>query len=234
MPLLIRYSRQCILSLDRSLSRQNVGRLSSRPSCLPYVRQSIGSSRIVSHLDISKIISSDGGYPDAVFFSSKCGVARGSTLLTPGQGLPADEEESDNRCRSVGAAVQFAKTNNLLGVILNANLLVRRLPRSSMRVPHKCILYRPQYLRWSKAPRNTVSCLLHSARKPNWASWTAYLLELRQMRRGSTRGSMMAFCPTSIISSHLRSRLDPPSDNLRHFFLNTMTGLIPCTLLFHH
>jgi len=59
----------------------------------------------------------------AVFFSSKCGVARGSALLSPGQGLPVDEEESDPRCSSVNAAVQFAKSNNLLGVILNANLL---------------------------------------------------------------------------------------------------------------
>lgn len=46
-------------------------------------------------------------------------------MLPLGQGLPIDEEESDSRCRSVGAAVQFAKSNNLLGVILNANLLVR-------------------------------------------------------------------------------------------------------------
>jgi len=53
----------------------------------------------------------------AVFFSSKCGVARGSGLLF------ADEEESDTRCKSVNAAVQFAKSNNLLGVIFNANLL---------------------------------------------------------------------------------------------------------------
>lgn len=71
------------------------------------------------------------GYPDiyvhkdAVFFSSKCGVARGSGLLSSGQGLPVDEEESDTRCRSVNAAVQFAKSNNLLGVIFNAKLLVR-------------------------------------------------------------------------------------------------------------
>jgi CDK inhibitor PHO81 len=64
------------------------------------------------------------GVLDAVFFSSKCGVARGSNPLHHEQGLSADEEESDNRCRSVGAAVQFAKSNNLLGVLLNVNLLV--------------------------------------------------------------------------------------------------------------
>lgn len=51
-------------------------------------------------------------------------MAKGLNILPPGQGLLPDEEESDNRCRSVGAAVQFAKSNNLLGVILNANLLV--------------------------------------------------------------------------------------------------------------
>ncbi|KZT54525.1 SPX-domain-containing protein [Calocera cornea HHB12733] len=38
-----------------------------------------------------------------------------------------DESQSDKRCLSVGAAVNFAKANNLLGVTLNASLL-RRVP----------------------------------------------------------------------------------------------------------
>lgn len=58
---------------------------------------------------------------DAVFFASKCGVARSSNVTAE---LMLDDEETDNRCRSVGAAVQFAKSNNLLGVMLNAKLLV--------------------------------------------------------------------------------------------------------------
>ena len=57
-----------------------------------------------------------------MFFASKGGVAR-SVGNGPGA-LLTDEEENDNRCRSVSAAVQFAKSNNLLGVILNALVLV--------------------------------------------------------------------------------------------------------------
>jgi CDK inhibitor PHO81 len=35
------------------------------------------------------------------------------------------DEEHDDRLRSVGAAVEFAKDNNLLGVFVDAELLVR-------------------------------------------------------------------------------------------------------------
>lgn len=68
---------------------------------------------------------------DAVFFSSKCGVVKEPGLLTSVQGLLANEEEGDPRCRSVSAAVQFAKSNNLLGVIFAANLLVCRILHAS-------------------------------------------------------------------------------------------------------
>jgi len=59
------------------------------------------------------------------FFASKGGVARS---VGNGTGaLLTDEEENDNRCRSVSAAVQFAKSNNLLGVLLNA-LVLQQIP----------------------------------------------------------------------------------------------------------
>lgn len=101
--------------------------MSSRRLSLPFAPLLTGSNRIVRsgswiRLQLRNNVTLA---IDAVFFSSKCGVARGSEILSLGQGLPADEEESDSRCRSVDAAVQFAKSNNLLGVILNANLLVR-------------------------------------------------------------------------------------------------------------
>lgn len=91
--------------------------------------------------------------PDAVFFASYCGISRTSSLPTStsirtsdvddirgpshitdghGQGgirtrrlIPApQEEESDVRCLSVREAVNFAKSRNLLGVILEASTLV--------------------------------------------------------------------------------------------------------------
>jgi len=59
------------------------------------------------------------------FFASKGGVSRS---VGNGTGvLLTDEEENDNRCRSVSAAVQFAKSNNLLGVILNS-LILQQVP----------------------------------------------------------------------------------------------------------
>jgi len=59
------------------------------------------------------------------FFASKGGVSRS---VGNGTGaLLTDEEENDNRCRSVSAAVQFARSNNLLGVILNA-LILQQVP----------------------------------------------------------------------------------------------------------
>ncbi|KAF8342028.1 Glycerophosphodiester phosphodiesterase domain-containing protein, partial [Cantharellus anzutake] len=57
----------------------------------------------------------------AVFFASKGGVARPAGNDTGV--LLADEEEIDTRCRSISAAVNFARNNNLLGLILNASIL---------------------------------------------------------------------------------------------------------------
>lgn len=37
------------------------------------------------------------------------------------------DEEDDKRCMSVREAVKFAKANNLLGVMLDATLIVSRL-----------------------------------------------------------------------------------------------------------
>lgn len=61
----------------------------------------------------------------AVFFSSYCGVSRykqGSELVPASK-----DEESDMRCLSVREAVNFAKSTNLLGVLLEATTLVSML-----------------------------------------------------------------------------------------------------------
>lgn len=58
---------------------------------------------------------------DPVFFSSRCGK-NNQHLPTLGYQLV---NEDDERVRSVGAAVEFARDNNLLGVFVDAELLVR-------------------------------------------------------------------------------------------------------------
>lgn len=69
---------------------------------------------------------------DAVFFASYCGISRDTDLVAQSSGhhlVPAPvEEESDLRCLSVREAVNFAKSTNLLGVILEASTLVRFWP----------------------------------------------------------------------------------------------------------
>jgi CDK inhibitor PHO81 len=61
---------------------------------------------------------------DPVFFASHCGLPEQErSKWRP----PRPEPETDRRCTSVAAAVEFAHANNLLGVFLNANLLVRAI-----------------------------------------------------------------------------------------------------------
>lgn len=55
-------------------------------------------------------------YP--VFFASNCGMA-------PSRNEFIYEDEGDRRLSSLGAAVEFAKTNNLLGIFVNAELLLQ-------------------------------------------------------------------------------------------------------------
>jgi CDK inhibitor PHO81 len=66
----------------------------------------------------------------AVFFASFCGIARARVTEMLGNGggelKPAGvDEEEDKRCMSVREAVKFAKANNLLGLVLDATLIVR-------------------------------------------------------------------------------------------------------------
>jgi len=64
------------------------------------------------------------------FFASKCGVSSKSSD-TEIPLAPIEEEmwcENDRRCMSVKGAVDFARSNNLLGIILNAAILHRIPP----------------------------------------------------------------------------------------------------------
>lgn len=63
----------------------------------------------------------------SVFFASYCGLSRSSP---EGRMVPANRIEDDRRCTSIREAVKFAKANNLLGVMLDATILVRCLPFS--------------------------------------------------------------------------------------------------------
>ncbi|GAA6008997.1 hypothetical protein JCM10207_004059 [Rhodosporidiobolus poonsookiae] len=68
----------------------------------------------------------------SVFFASFCGLSRTrnqpvTTQATgePSKLVPANRIEEDRRCTSIREAVKFAKANNLLGVMLDATMLVQ-------------------------------------------------------------------------------------------------------------
>lgn len=58
----------------------------------------------------------------SVFFASYCGLSRSNP---EGRMVPANRVEDDRRCTSIREAVKFAKANNLLGVMLDATILVQ-------------------------------------------------------------------------------------------------------------
>jgi hypothetical protein len=68
-------------------------------------------------------------FTDAVFFNSYCGfdneeITRGKKRKGRGDNETYEDVEKDKRCTSIREAVKFAKSNNLLGVIFDATLLV--------------------------------------------------------------------------------------------------------------
>ena len=58
----------------------------------------------------------------AVFFASFCGID-GSASLERGELLPSTRHETDPRRESISEAVRFAKSNNLLGIMVDVALL---------------------------------------------------------------------------------------------------------------
>ncbi|GAA5947210.1 hypothetical protein JCM3765_001576 [Sporobolomyces pararoseus] len=60
----------------------------------------------------------------SVFFASYCGLSRSSSE-DYGKMVPANRFEEDRRCTSIREAVKFAKANNLLGVMLDATMLIQ-------------------------------------------------------------------------------------------------------------
>ncbi|KAJ6567179.1 cyclin-dependent protein kinase inhibitor [Mycena vulgaris] len=65
--------------------------------------------------------SFDGPLPHPVFFASQCGKKLG----LPNHLSFIGEDVEDWRTRSVGAAVEFARANNLLGIFVDAGLLMQ-------------------------------------------------------------------------------------------------------------
>jgi CDK inhibitor PHO81 len=63
---------------------------------------------------------------DPVFFASQCGQ-RGS--VAPSNTALNVDDVSDRRLSCLGAAVKFAKKNNLLGIFIDAAVLVRFVMR---------------------------------------------------------------------------------------------------------
>ncbi|KAG6831882.1 hypothetical protein H0H92_006999 [Tricholoma furcatifolium] len=84
----------------------------------PYARRKIAFASFSPDKD-----NSSGLPSDPVFFVSRCGKNSASTPLSS-TALDA-EEENDPRLSSTGAAVEFARVNNLLGVLVDAHLLVQ-------------------------------------------------------------------------------------------------------------
>ena len=72
----------------------------------------------VSLLSVTNAVMSS----DPVFFASHCGK-KDIFLSSPSPFTLEDED--DGRFCSLGEAVEFARINNLLGVIVDADLLVR-------------------------------------------------------------------------------------------------------------
>jgi hypothetical protein len=85
------------------------------------------SSDIHRHIDITNKPL------DPVFFVSRCGKIN---TYTPSPTALGAEEENDPRQSSIGAAVEFARINNLLGVFVDADLLVSLSPFAEIGLPH--------------------------------------------------------------------------------------------------
>lgn len=61
-------------------------------------------------------------FADPVFLASQCGEVH---RAPPSATALSTDDAHDHRLWSLDAAVEFAKVNNLLGVLLDAGLLVR-------------------------------------------------------------------------------------------------------------
>ncbi|KAG6903307.1 hypothetical protein C0995_013060 [Termitomyces sp. Mi166 len=85
----------------------------------PYARRKIAFASFSP--DVCSVLNwKQPNYP--VFFVSRCGK---NSLSTPSPTALGAEEEYDPRLSSIGAAVEFARINNLLGVLVDADLLVQ-------------------------------------------------------------------------------------------------------------
>ena len=107
--------------------------------------------------------------PDPVFFASLCGR---ESSVTPSPTVLAHAEAGDERLSSVGSAVRFSKANNLLGIIVEADILVNphlTAPRIRFHVTHYIYLFISllSYFRHPKPnPYNYQKTI--GAKRKNW------------------------------------------------------------------
>ncbi|KAF8076069.1 cyclin-dependent protein kinase inhibitor [Lyophyllum atratum] len=91
----------------------------SAPFDAPYARRKLAFASFSP--DVCSVLNwKQPNYP--VFFISRCGK---NSAYTPSAAALDAEEENDPRLSSIGAAVEFARINNLLGVFVDADLLVQ-------------------------------------------------------------------------------------------------------------
>ena len=71
-------------------------------------------------------------FVDPVFLESECGVR---SAYVPSPTALGPDDVDDRRLSSISASVDWAKANNLLGIFMDADLLVRLLPLSRSSIP---------------------------------------------------------------------------------------------------
>ena len=103
-------------SLDTPHHRRRIVFASFSPDVCSALNWKQPNCTFFSVSDFSSLIISD-----PVFFVSRCGNnVTNFSVPTP----PSCEEENDSKFSIIGAAVEFARSSNLLGVFVDAELLV--------------------------------------------------------------------------------------------------------------
>ncbi|KAG8906028.1 ubiquitin-protein ligase peroxin 12 [Tulasnella sp. 403] len=100
------------------LSSIAAGKQPANPSAAPGTKRKV----VFTSFEPNVCVAVNWKQPNyAVFFSSDCGLPSSRHSNDPATG----DTLSDPRCASLDAAVNCAKANNLLGILINASLLVR-------------------------------------------------------------------------------------------------------------
>ena len=109
-------------ALGGSFSRRRITFTSFCPDACAAVNWKQPNCELASCSFIALRIEASKKRTDPVFFGSQCGEKSPSV---PSITALSTVDVTDRRLFSLDAAVEFAKENNLLGVLLNAEALVR-------------------------------------------------------------------------------------------------------------